>query len=260
MPSFARRCHLLVAVLALASRGLAQEAKPPLVNQFTAPSIEGLLQRAVELQPIVLEKVWREPPAHAPQERPRLALLAGSTMADAFLVVACEKRARVDAVGRALLRCAKALGFGDRISARSRHILEAADKDRWVEVRHELVKTQNEADDALRALHDDDLVQLLALGGWLRGLEITSGCVADRYTPERARLLDRPELAIYFLAKLDALTPRLRATPLLQKLTHLLRGIRSLIEHGEDRPLSEREVQRLLVLAKAANDTIALDE
>lgn len=259
MPSFLRWSLPTLGAVALAGWAAAQEARPPTVNQFTAPPIDQLLQRATALQPIPFDKVWREPPGRAPQERPRLALETGGNIADAFLVVACERKSRVDPVGRALLRCSKALGFGDRISARSRHILEAAEKDRWAEVRRELLKTQGEAEDALRALHDDDLGQLLALGGWLRGLEITSCCVADRYTPERARLLDQPELAIYFLARLDALSPRLRAMPLVQKLTHLLRGIRSLIERGDDRPLNEHEVQKLLLLAKTANDAILLE-
>src|SRR3954471_586558 len=92
----------------LTMRGWSAESKTGQVNQFTAPSIDQLLDKATALQPIPMEKVWRDPPRRAPQDRVLLALQTGSTIADAFLVVACERRARVELVGRALLQRAKA--------------------------------------------------------------------------------------------------------------------------------------------------------
>ena len=161
----------LLALPILSFVAAAHAKESPGVNQFTAPPIAELLVKAEALQPIPFEKVWRDPPARASTERARLALQAGSTIADGFLVISCEKRSRVEVVGRSLLRSAKALGFGDQISARSRHIVDEAEKDHWAVVRRELTGAQSQAEAALRNLRDDDLVQLLAL---------EDGCGASR--------------------------------------------------------------------------------
>ena len=254
---------ILLAVLlepGLVVRAWAAESKTGQVNQFTAPSIEQLLDKTTALQPIPLEKVWRDPPRRAPQDRVRLALQTGSTIADAFLVVACERRTKVEMVGRALLQRAKALGFGDKISSRSRRIVELADKERWTDVRRELVGAQAEAEAALRALRDEDLVQLVALGGWLRGLEITSGAIVERYSPERSRMLLRPELAKYFLDRIAEFSPKLRAEVVIQKLQRNLRGVRELVDRERGETLREEDVKRLLALARSANNLIDVEE
>ena len=230
------------------------------VNQFTAPPIADLLQKADALQPIPFEKVWRDPPARTSTDRTRLALRAGSTIADGFLVIACEKRARVEVVGRSLLRSAKALGFGDQVSARSRHIVDEAEKDHWTLARRELLGAQAQAETALKTLHDEDLVQLVALGGWLRGLEITSGAIADRYSAERSRLLVRPELATYFLEKIGGMNAKVRTSPLVQKLQRTLQVVRDLVDQEKGQAISEAEVKRLMVLSRSANNLIDLEE
>ena len=269
MAHVARRCALLYLVLLGFSSGAAgkvaaAEAEHGRVeaalNLYTVPKIEMLFEQLTALQPIYFDRLWRNLPDRPPQERPRLALLTGAVIANGFLVVATEKSNRVEPVGRALLRFAKALGIGERLNRRSRHIIEQAQAEHWTEVRNELKNTQHEAALAMLALRDEELVHLVALGGWLRGLEITSTAVADDYSAERSRVLIQPELAQYFLDHLAHLSPRTHNSPLIQLIEKDLRDVDDVVEPGliggRLKRLGLGDVKRLKELAKHMNDAI----
>jgi hypothetical protein len=163
------------------------------INEFTAPSIELLFRELDELRPIPFEKVWRDLPDTQPQSRAQLALTAGGVIADGFLAVAAEKRSRIESVGRTLLKLAKGLGVGDHITKHSRSILEKAAQNQWPDVKTELVRAQADTEAGMMALKDEEIAHLVSLGGWLRGLEITSGLVAENYSSARASRLDSAE-------------------------------------------------------------------
>jgi hypothetical protein len=272
MAHFARWSAFLVLTLAgicsgFAGKGVAAEAEhgraEAAVNRYTTPSIESLFEQLTALQPLSFDHLWRNLPDRPPQERARLALLTGAVIADGFLVVSAERSSRVEPVGRSLLRFAKALGIGERLNRRSRHIIEQAQAEHWQEVRRELVHTQSEAELAMVALRDEEMVHLVALGGWLRGLEITSSAVADDYTPERSRLLVQPELAQYFLDHLARLRTRTRNSGLIQLIEKDLREVDGLVDEGKGRKRLEKlgygEVKRLRDLAKEMDDAIAAE-
>jgi hypothetical protein len=224
------------------------------VESFTPPAIEALLGKLRALQPLPFDKVWRNPPDHPPQERARLAVLTGRLIADGFLVIAAERPQRVEPVGRSLLRMAEALGFGPKIRARGRAVIDKAKKEKWADARRELIRIQAEASSALRALHDDELVTLVSLGGWLRGLEITATAVSDDYSPERSRQLWQPELAASFLEQLRSFRATTRAHPVIRQLMDTLE---KLSKTGRDvAQLEKADVQRLRDLARGANDAI----
>src|SRR5688572_10686048 len=105
------------------------------VNNFTAPSIEIILSELDSLRPIPFEKVWRDLPAHTPQDRWRLALCTGAVIADGFLAVAAEKQSRIEPVGRVLLKLSKGLGVSDRVTKHSRSILEKTARQQWAEIK-----------------------------------------------------------------------------------------------------------------------------
>lgn len=259
----ARRClPLLLIFLATGATAapqaeeLAQARAEAGINQITAPSIESLLKLLRALQPIPFDEVWRKPPDHAPQERVRIALLTGRMIADGFLVVAGERPDRIDAVGRSLLRLTKALGFGDKIAARGRKVMDAAKKERWKEARAELIHTQADAEAALVGLRDDDLVNLVALGGWLRGLEITTAAVAEKFTPERSSQLSQLSQAEYFIDKVKTFRPSTRQTPVVQHLSRVLADFAAAA--AAPQPLELEAVQHVRDLAREANDALTV--
>ncbi len=227
------------------------------IGRFKAPSIESVFDQLNALQPIPFDKVWRPLPDRLPQDRPRMALLAGDMIADGFLVVSAQRASKIEPVGRGLVRLAKGLGIAEHLTKRGRHVIELADSERWGEIRKELIKTQAEAESALLKLKDDEIVNLVGLGGWLRGLEITSATVADDYSPDRAKHVFKPELADPFLDKIHTFRPRLRSLPVMQVIDKDLRGIREIVLGREgDRPFSASEVRRIRDLSRDANRMI----
>lgn len=273
MASFTR-CSLPVALgLCLAAAAPAQKvpASPAQadiehireelgVNEFTAPSIELVFQELSYLKPIPFETVWRDIPDATPQSRARLALAAGAVIADGFLAVTAEKQSRLEPVGRNLLRLAKGLGVGEHVTKHSRSILEKAARKNWGDVKKELVRAQAEVEVAMMGLKDEEIAHLVALGGWLRGLEITAGIVAEDYSPERARRLVQPELMDYFIERVDSLNPNFKKTKLGEQLSSNLKEAKAITAKPVNTPIELTEVKRVQELARELNKSVAKDE
>ena len=229
------------------------------VNSYTAPSIQLILQELNALKPIPFEKVWRDLPEATPQDRARLALSIGAVIADGFLTVTAEKQSRIEPVGRVLLKLAKGLGVGDHVTRHSRSILEKAARKEWDEIRAELVRTQAEVEAALLGLKDEEMAHLVALGGWLRGLEMTTSIVTESYSPERARRLIQPELMNYFLDRVSTLNPNFKKTKLGTVMEKNLMEIKRLTTKPVDTPIDLVEVNHVRELVREINTLIARD-
>lgn len=230
------------------------------VNEFTAPSIEVIIAELDSLKPIPFDKVWRNLPDTTPQDRARLALCTGAVLADGFLAVAGEKQSRIEPVGRVLLKLSKGLGVADRVSKHSRSILEKAARQQWPEIKLELIRTQADVEAAMLGLKDEEIAHLVALGGWLRGLEMTAGIVLDDYSVERARRLIQPELLDYFLDRVSTLNPNLKKTQLGQTLDRNLKEVKRIVTKPVDVPVGKDEVKKVRELAKEMNALIAAGE
>ena len=220
------------------------------INEFTAPSIALVFEELQSLKPIPFDKVWRNLPDASPQDRAQLAIAAGGVIADGFLAVSAEKQSRIEPVGRALLRLAKGLGVGEHVTKHSRSILEKAAKDKWSDVKTELVRAQADVEAAMLSLKDEEIAHLVALGGWLRGLEITSGIVIENYSPERARRLVQPELMDYFLDRVETLNPNVKKTKLGMTLDKNLKEVKKIITKPVDTPIEIDEVKRIRDLTR----------
>ena len=74
-------------------------------------------------------------------ERPRIALLLGTVIADGFIAVQAEDAPAVKDIGQRVLALAKGIGVGNSITPHAKAITEAADKRQWENVRQELDRT-----------------------------------------------------------------------------------------------------------------------
>lgn len=227
------------------------------VNAYTAPSIQLVFKELNALKPIPFDKVWRDLPDSTPQDRARLALSTGAVIADGFLTVSAEKQSRIEPIGRVLLRLAKGLGVGDHVTKHSRSIIEKAARKEWDDARKELVRCQAEVEAALLGLKDEEMAHLVALGGWLRGLEITTSIVHETYTPARASRLVQPELMNYFLDRVGTLNPNFKKTKLGSVLEKNLREIKRLTTKPVDTAITPDEVKRIRELVREINTRIA---
>src|SRR3954467_12924271 len=80
-------------------------------------------------------------------ERPRIALLLGTVIADGFIAVQAQNAPAVKDIGQRVLKLAQQIGVGNSITPHAKAIIEAADKAKWDNVRLELDRTQKSVQD-----------------------------------------------------------------------------------------------------------------
>jgi hypothetical protein len=225
------------------------------VNEFTAPSIEKLFEVLDSLKPIPTAELTRPVEPLRLDNRVKYALSFGVLIGDGFLAVEQEDSKAIEPLGRELLRRAKGLGVQQRLNRHSKEMLELAKKSNWETLRKELIVTQNDVESAMLDLRDEEIAHLLSLGGWIRGLEIAAASVADDWTPERAAKLRQLGLLDYFLQRLDTLSPPLKSTPLISRITAGLKDVQGKV--GPEQTPSREEA---LAVRDIAHNLIELIE
>ena len=230
------------------------------VNPYTAPSVADIFQQLDDLKPLPFEQLKREFPQAMHAGREQMGMVFGGLVADGFLIVECQKKNLVDDLGRVLLRQARSLGVGDRVMRHSASLTDLGRRGDWAAVRRELIATQDDVEQAMTALRDQKMAHLISLGGWLRGLEITSSAVEAKYTPERATVLWQRDLINYFAEEMKTLPPPLARTPLFEKLRSGIGAIRTLLNHAPPDKMSFSEVKALHAQARELNLAIVAGE
>jgi hypothetical protein len=230
------------------------------VNPYTAPSVADIFQQLDDLKPLPFEQLKRAFPQGMHSGREQMGMVFGGLVADGFLIVECQKKNLVDDLGRVLLRQARSLGVGDRVMRHSASLTDLGRRGDWAAVRRELIATQDDVEQAMTALRDQKMAHLISVGGWLRGLEITSSAVESKYTPERAAVLWQRDLINYFAEEMKTLPPPLAHTPLFEKLRSGVGAIRTLLNHAPPDKMSLSEVKALHAQARELNLAIAAGE
>lgn len=218
------------------------------VNRYTAPSIEQLFNTLDSLKPIPIQELTRPPRALRLDNRMKFALSFGVLIGDGFLAVEGEEVKAIEPLGRELLRRAKGLGVQQRVSRHSKQILELAKQLNWSGLRNELIVTQKDVETAMLDLRDEEMVHLLSLGGWIRGLEIGAASVAADFSSERALKLRQLDLLDYYLERLDTLSAPLKSTPL---ISQIISGLKEVRQKLADNPaVSQEDVSSIQTTAR----------
>ena len=179
-----------------------------------------------------------------PGARPETALLLGDVIAEGFIAVEAQDPEQVKKIGRSVLDLSAAMGVRKAVIARSNAIIEAADKKDWPRTRTELDGALQDVKQAMDELHDEELAQLVSLGGWLRGTEALTQVVNRNYTKDSAGLLHQPALLDYFDRRLAHMTPRLKDNEVVAKIQKRLPEIRPLIGEA-DSDISRQSVEQI---------------
>src|SRR5262249_51976018 len=190
-------------------------------------------------------------------ERPRVALLLGTVIADGFIAVQAEDAPAVKDIGQRVLALAKGIGVGNSITPHAKAIIEAADKRNWENVRQELERTQNSVQQAMNEVHDEKLSQLVSLGGWLRGTEVLTSVVKQRFSNDGAELLHQPDLLTYFQTRLRAM-PEFNL-PIIPQIQDALVNVKPLIDVGNARISAESVKKVNEISTRLGNDIIKKD-
>lgn len=228
-----------ILLLCVAAAGADKPAKQIDLGQFPADTIDNIVVPVPSEIFSVLDKLghpnWRaelgKPGSHpASPNRAQVALLLGTVIADGFVAVEAEDSERVKEIGRNVLTLAEAINVRKSVVARSNSIIEKADARDWDAARREFDGALQDVNKAMIELNDEQLAQLVSLGGWLRGTEVLTSIVKDKYSRDRADLLHQPLLISYFTRQLDRMGPRLRKQELVGKIRESLGRIGPLIE------------------------------
>ena len=191
-------------------------------------------------------------------QRAQVALLLGTIIADGFVAVEAEDSEKVKEIGQEVLTLADAINVRKAVISRSKSITEKADAKNWKGTRAELDGALQDVRGAMEELGDDDLAQLVSLGGWIRGTEVLTSIVGKNYTPDGAELLNQPELINYFGRRIDEMrNARLKKEELVIQVRKLLRDIRPLITK-EGIPLAS--VQKIHKLTSEIVASITAEE
>lgn len=215
------------------------------VNQFTTPSIRKIFGSLDLLGQLPYDKLKRDVPKGLSTDRSRVALSLGVLIGDGFLSAQSEKVDDLEDIGRAVLRHAKVLAAGARVAEHAKAILENSALGDWKTLREDLSATQKDVEAEMVLLRDVDMAHLIAIGGWLRGLEIASTAALDPFSAERAAVLARKDLAEYFSATLADLDPELKKRPYMTALHAGIDEIRALLDVPEGKPFDQAQVQKV---------------
>lgn len=222
------------------------------VNDITTPTISGILKDLDLFRPPPMEVINSLDREASYENRMQTALHFGSLVADGFVLTIAERPQDVQDIGKALIRQSRALGVGDRLTKRSKSLLELSDKGDWLGMREELVKTQAEVEQSMLDLRDEEMAHMISLGGWLRGFQIAAANTKAAYSQQKAAILGRVEIIDYYLDRLDTLHPRLKKTEFATDLTASIRGIRGVALESQGAPPNQEQVARMSDLANTA--------
>jgi hypothetical protein len=236
---------LVAALLAAAVlTGVCQAQRPAEtidLSAFPAKSIEDVVVPVPSEVFSVLDKLgnpnWRgeqrENLGKQTANRAQVALLLGTVIAEGFVAVEAEDPERVKEIGRRVLSLSKAINVEKAVLERAKSITDKAEVKDWQAVRKEFDGALQDVKGAMQELGDEELAQLVSVGGWIRGTEVLTSIVRKTYTPDGAELLHQPALLDHFSDRLDNLSNRRLANDrLVGQIRKSLKDIRPLI--GED--------------------------
>jgi hypothetical protein len=258
------RATFVIATLALTAHAMGAEevvdimrddyAREELgVNELTTPSIQRLFTELEVFKPVPVSLIAETDFDRIYNNRFQTSLNFGALICDGFFAVVAEQKGLIQNIGRSLLRHAKSLAVGQRLTRHANSLLDLGQRGDWAALKLELIKTQSDVEEAMIELRDEEMAHMVSLGGWLRGFEIGAIVTAGHYTPQRAAGLMKIDVMDYFLDRLSTLNPRLKNTELVAAITSRLQTIRAIADKSAARAPSLSEVEQMRDLAVEIN-------
>jgi hypothetical protein len=199
---------------------------------------------------------YREVSGRNTGNRAQAALLLGTVIADGFVAVEAEDSEKVKDIGREVLNLAEAINVRDAVISRAKSITDKAERKRWNEVRKEFDGALQDVRGAMQQLNDEDLAQLVSLGGWIRGTQVLTSIVTKEFKAEKAELLHQPDLIAYFGRRIEAMPRKLRTDPIVAQIHKTLPLIRPLVGEADGTSISLQDVQKINGMSSSLVESI----
>jgi len=214
-------------------------------DALSIPTPGELLAALNKLGKLDWSSKFRAPIATSFPSRAQMALNLGGLIADGYIAVEAEDTQQVKNLGKDILALGKNLGVSKEILDRGKSLTEFADNKQWDVLKEELEATQNEVKEAMERNKDPDLVNLVTLGGWIRGTEVLSGWVGEHYTEAGAKLLRQPGIVNFLSSRVEALPEKTRNENCVKKTQAKLQEIQTAVSFPRETPPSQDSIKQL---------------
>jgi hypothetical protein len=188
---------------------------------------------------------YRTPIPMTYRNRAQIALNLGGLIADGFIAVEAQDSQQVKNIGTDIIKLAKALGVSENVLRRGNSINAFAESGEWDALHEELEATQNEVKTSMQSNHDQDLIILVSLGGWIRGTQAVSASIIKNYDEQSGKVLRQPAVVSFIHAKMNDISPELRNEPLVKSVNEQLTGIEKLVAFQSGKGPTLDEVKKL---------------
>lgn len=181
-------------------------------------------------------------------KRSRTALIFGLVIAEGFIAVQAEDKEEVKRIGREVLLLAEKLGVKQQVQGHAGAIMDGANASDWTSVRRELDKTRQTVVGELESSRDQELSDLVSLGGWLGGTRVLSAVLEEHYDPEASELLHQPDLVRRIHERYLKLPASARAGALFTSVENVLSVLTTLMKtdaEGKVPSDAVKEIHRL---------------
>lgn len=191
----------------------------------------------------------------------KLALNLGVRSADALVLtyIGKQNNKMLDQAGKDIQTLKKKLGIGKKALAKEeRELNAAAKKGNKKEIRKKLDAFYGGVvaflDDKKRNNHD--LAVLATLGGWIEGLYVTSKALSQNYNKETSKLLRQNSVLKIYEKEIKNMSTTNQKDPSVKAIKNALPKISRIINVGRDKPVSKRNVKRLLKITQDLKKSI----
>jgi hypothetical protein len=188
---------------------------------------------------------YRGPMPMTYRNRAQIALNLGGLIADGFIAVEAKDSQQVKNIGSDIIKLAKALGVSENLLKRGNSLNEFAENDEWDTLQEELEATQNEVKSSMQSHADQDLVILVTLGGWIRGTQVVTAAIIQKYDERSAKVLRQPALVHFMQSKINEISPELRGEPLVKDVSEQLGEIEKLVSFPPGKAPTVDEVKKI---------------
>src|SRR5213595_329511 len=188
---------------------------------------------------------YRGPMPVTYRNRAQIALNLGGLIADGFIAVEAKDSQQVKNIGSDIIKLAKALGVSERLLGRGKSINEFAENSEWDTLQEELEATQNEVKSSMQSHADQDLVILVTLGGWIRGTQVVTSAIIQKYDERSAKVLRQPALVRFMQSKINEISPELRGEPMVKDVSEQLGEIEKLVSFPPGKAPTVDEVRKI---------------
>src|SRR5438094_8287034 len=188
---------------------------------------------------------YRGPMPVTYRNRAQIALNLGGLIADGFMAVQAKDSQQVKNIGSDIIKLAKALGVSEHLLSRGKSINEFADNNEWDTLQEELEATQNEVKSSMQSHADQDLVILVTLGGWIRGTQVVTSAIVQKYDERSAKVLRQPALVRFMQSKINEISRELRGEPLVKDVSEQLGEIEKLVSFPPGKAPTIDEVKKI---------------